>query len=336
MKIRPCKSVFGILASILCCLTVPWSSAATETVVVGYSQGRPSPLHLAKARGWLDEIDGMKVEFRSFEHPADMANAAVSGSLQLIASLDSGSFAYAASLGVPYVLVGVAAESSPKDACAVRAGADLESPRDLAGKRVGVPWGSESHYRFLQILERSPVDPADVRILDMAPGEMAAALDREELDAGCAREPFPSAMLEVGGNLLVSADEEEKREPKAFDAIVAGKRFAAERPEALTRILQIMDRSIRHYRENPDESHRLVSQATGLSPEKTAAIMSDMEFFTRGEQRDPSRLGSSSQPGGILDHIETVARFFHEEKVLDQLLDDYSSTVDPSFYEAVK
>ncbi len=305
-----------------------------DQITVGYYPGWPCSYQVGQAKGWFDKELGLKVKFIEFDHPSQMATAIASGDCQIAYSLGAIPFTSGVSQGVPYLLVGIAVSYAENDNCVARNGTGIKSPRDLIGKKVGVPFSSVSHYKLIKTLEIFGVDPKDIKLYDMAPQDITAAMKRKDLDCGCAWEPAVSAMLE-DGHLIVSAKDQERWGLKVFDVVVVGNKFAKEHPDLITKFLKVVDESTIYYRAHPQESYKLVGKIAGLEPKKTGDIMKRMKFFTKKEQLSAKWLGTKEKPGEVVDFISGVAQFLVKQKVMDKALSDYSHTVDPSFYEAV-
>lgn len=308
---------------------------AKDSLTVGYYPGWPCTYQVGQAKGWFEKELGMKVNFRELDTPSQIATAIASGDLHIAYSLGIIPFTAGVSQGVPYKLVGVAVSYAENDNCVARNGSGVRSPRDLIGKKVGVPFSSVSHYKLLSTLRIFGVDPGDVKIYDMACQDVTAAMKRKDLDCGCCWEPALGAMLE-DGRLIVSAEDQERWGMKVFDIVVAGEKFATENPELITAFLKVVDDSTRYYREHPEESYELIGKIAGITAEKTAGIMQRMKFYTADEQLSPAWLGTSAQPGEITEFVASMAAFLVNEKEMDSVLEDYTPFVDPSFYEAVK
>ena len=116
------------------------SSWALDEITVGYYPGWPCSYQVGQAKGWFDKDLGLKVKFTEFDHPSQMATAIASGDCQIAYSLGAIPFTAGVSQGVPYVLVGIAVSYSQNDNCVARNGTGIRSPRDLIGKKVGVPF----------------------------------------------------------------------------------------------------------------------------------------------------------------------------------------------------
>ena len=311
------------------------SAMAIDQITVAYYPGWPCSYQVGQAKGWFEKELGMKVNFRALDHPYRMATAIASGDCHLAYSLGIAPFTSGVSKGVPYMMVGIAVSYAENDNCVARNGTGIRSPRDLIGKKVGVPFESVSHYKLLATLKIFGVDPGQLKIYDMTPQDITSAMRWKELDCGCAWEPAVSEMLE-DGHLIVSAEDQERWGMKVFDVVVTGKRFAKEHPELITKFLKVVDDSTRYYRENFEESYKLIAKMAGIESEKARKVLKKMKFFTKEEQLSPKWLGTKNKPGEVVDFVTSMAQFLVGEKAMDKVLDDYGSAIDPSFYEAIK
>jgi len=334
MKTR--LKVIGMIAlAVVFAMSFTTTVSALDEITVGYYPGWPCSYQVGQAKGWFEKEMGIKVNFREFDHPSQMATALVSGDMQIAYSLGSIPFTSGVSQGVPYKLIGIAVSYSENDNCVARNGSGIKKIEDLRGKNVGVPFSSVSHYKLLATLERFGIKQDEMNIYDMAPQDITAAFKRRDLDCGCAWEPAVSSMLE-DGHIIVSAKEQEKWGLKVFDIVVTHNDFAKKHGDIVTKFLQVVDKSTKYYRANRDESAKLIAQISGLEPAKAKDILSRMEFFTKEEQLSKKWLGTSDNKGEVVDFLSGVSKFLLKEKAMDKTLDDYGSVVDPSMYEAVK
>lgn len=84
-------------------------------------------------------------------------------------------------------------------AVVVRKGGAVRSVPDLRGKIIAVPSRfSDERLIVFRALERHRIDPKDVRIVEMAPPDVAGALAVGAIDAFSMGEPYPS-QAEMGG-----------------------------------------------------------------------------------------------------------------------------------------
>lgn len=92
----------------------------------------------------------------------------------------------------------------------VRTDSAYRNFRSLAGKRVAVPSRFAVDYLFLRkMLAREGMTEKDVRIVEMAPPDMPAALYAKAVDAYCTGEPFGAVAQRAGYARLLSMTRDE-------------------------------------------------------------------------------------------------------------------------------
>lgn len=306
-----------------------------EDITVAYFPGWPCTFEIGWAKGWFEKEMGVNVNFREFDTGAQMTAVMASGDVQVSYSLGLIPFSSAVTQGVPLKAVGIADSYSEVENLVIRNGTDINSPRDLKGKIVGVPYGTTSHYKLMGILEKSGIKQTQLKLIDMAPQDIVAAFKRKDIHAGIAWEPFFSEMLK-DGYLIISADEITQWGYSTFDVVAVTDQFARQNPQLITKFLKVVDDSTLYFRKKPDKSYKLIGQKAGLKPEKAKAILNGMEFYTIDEQLQQKWMGTTREQGEIVKKIKKVADFLVKQKSLDKALDNYAHVVDPSFLESIK
>lgn len=306
-----------------------------EDITVAYFPGWPCTFEIGWAKGWFENEMGVKVKFREFDTGAKMAAVMASGDVQIAYSLGLIPFSSAVTQGVPIKVVGIADSYSEVENIVIREGTGIASPRDLIGKKVGVPYGTTSHYKLMGILERFDIKQTQLKLIDMAPQDIVAAFKRKDIHAGIAWEPFYSEMLK-DGHLIVSADEIEQWGYSTFDVVAVTDQLAETNPRLIKKFLKVVDDSTLYFKRQPDDSYRLIGEKAGLKPEKARAILNGMKFYTIEEQLQPTWMGTTGEQGEIVRKIKKVADFLVKQKSIDKALDNYAHVVDSSFLEAIK
>jgi len=307
----------------------------TKEITVAYFPGWPSTFEIGWAKGWFEKEMNVEINFREFDTGAQMTAVMASGDIQIAYSLGMIPFSSAVTQGVPLRLVGIAESYSEAENIVVRDGTGIISPIDLIGKKVGVPFGTSSHYKLMGILEKFGIKETQVKLIDMAPPDIVAAFKRRDIHAGIGWEPFVSEMLKEG-HLVVSAKDIDRWGYGTFDVVVVTDRFAEKNPQLITTFLKVVDDSTMYLQTHPDESYILIGQKAGLTPEKTKDILSGMVFFTVNEQLSSAWMGTTHRKGEILKKMKRVADFLVKQKSIDRALHNYDPYVDPSFLEAIK
>lgn len=93
-----------------------------------------------------------------------------------------------------------AAALSHREGNAVVVNENIDSVKDLRGKTLAVPNKLSTHYILLyEMLKEENMSLDDIKITELAPAEMAVALQEERIDGYCVAEPFGAKSV-VNGN----------------------------------------------------------------------------------------------------------------------------------------
>lgn len=144
---------------------------------------------------------------------------------------------------------------------------------DLKGKKLaGVKKGSgmDVLLRGYVLKENAELDPEqDLSIIDMPPGNMNAALERNLVDAAFSWEPFVSQSLLRGtGRLVLDVNRELPNYP--WYVISAMPEILQQRPDDVVKLLRAHRKAIAFLNEHPEESNRIIAEAFHLEAVQSA------------------------------------------------------------------
>jgi ABC-type nitrate/sulfonate/bicarbonate transport system substrate-binding protein len=126
----------------------------------------------------------------------------------------------------------------------------IGSPKDLGGKRVGVPRGTTAEFFLDSLLVRHGVERGSVRVVDLKPADAADALERGEVDAVAIWEPYAHQARDRLGN----AARVFHAEDIYFEThdLVSRPGFARERPGVAEKVLRALVGAEALLRDRPD------------------------------------------------------------------------------------
>ncbi|MEO6319231.1 MAG: ABC transporter substrate-binding protein [Polaromonas sp.] len=311
-----------------------FSSACAQTpkeITVGYFLEWPTANLFAQVNGWYDKELGAKVNWRAFDTGTAMSAAMASGDIQISYSQGLIPFIVATSQGLPIKAVGIAVAYAENDNCVVRkeAGITKDSAKKLEGQTVAVPIGSVSHYKLLRILSHLGANPANVKIVDMAPADGAAALARGDVAMACGWGGGLGRMKEFG-TVLMTAGEQEAIGIRVFDLITVNNDFAKKSPEMITKFLAVTDKSAKYLADHPDPAVPVISKAAGMDAKTGAAMLKLFTFPTKDKQL------SAYLGGTVQAYTKEVADFLVKQKQIPAALPSYSAVFSDEFYKNVK
>lgn len=328
------RGLAGLLA--VGCLFSAAVSAQQKEVTIAH-QDMMVPWRYAHVSGELEKATGYKVNFRKFGGGGDVIRAMASGQVH-IGEAGSAPIASALSQGLPVELIWILDDIADAEALVVRNGSGIRTLADLKGKKIGVPFTSTTHFHTLVALESAKVNPAEVRILNMRPPEIAAAWERGDIDATFIWDPV-LAKVKGNGTMLTSSGRISQETGKAtFDGVVANKAWAKSNEDFLVKFVRVLAAADENYRKNSAKWSadspmvKAVAQITGAKPEDVPAGMALYRFPTLAEQVSKTWLGGGKE-GGAAKSLAATAAFLKSQGTIGTTLPDYAVGVNPRYAE---
>ncbi|TVQ38741.1 MAG: taurine ABC transporter substrate-binding protein [Spirochaetaceae bacterium] len=326
----------GVLAMLIAAQPV-FSAGRAERdlreVVIGY-QAIPNGEMIAKNLGWHEESFGVGVRWVQFNSGSELNAAVAAGSVDL--GLGGSSTTVAAiTQGVPAEVIWIYNIIGDNEALVVRADGDVRQVADLAGRRVAAPFGATTHYHLLAALELAGVDPNSLTILDMSPGDMRAAWQRGDIDAGFVWEPTLAAMLELGGRVLITSGELAAQGFLTGDIGIVRSGFAERHPELVVRYLKNQMRAVDFIRDDPEQAAQSIAEEFGIEAQEALRQMSTLVFLSGEQQTTASYLGRTGRIGELADVFVETGQFLADQGAIREApaRDVFERAINPGYLE---
>ncbi|WP_025770043.1 taurine ABC transporter substrate-binding protein [Thioalkalivibrio sp. HK1] len=312
-------------------MLAPLQGARSADVTVGYQ------LVYGPWKAKMDELKekglgGKTIEFVKFTSGTEVINAMASGSVDISlngSSPTAAGYSRGVDLQVIYVYDNI------NDAEALVVDDTIVAPQDLKGKKIGVPFGSTTHFHMMFALEQFGMSPRDLDVLDMSPPDMVAAWERGDINGGFVWDPALGAMKKKGRILLTSGDLSNWGKA-TFDAMVARKGFTSEHPDFACEWVKMVSSADADYRSNPDDYGPGTMKAMGVAKavsgdeSQVGMVLSLYDYPTLEEQVSQTWLG-----GGVQNALMAASEFLVSQGKLDGVLDSYADSATPKFAQMV-
>lgn len=308
------------------------SGKKPDVVTIGYQQ-IPNDEILAKSKNWYESELGVKVKFLQFDSGKDVNTAMTSKSLD-IALVGSTPAAIGISQNLPYEVFWIHDVIGDNEALAVKNKANINSIKDLKGKKVAVPFGSTSHYSLLNALKLENVDSNSVTILDMQPQDIWAAWQRGDIDAAYVWEPTLNKLTADGKILTNSRDLSEKGIVTADTGIV-NKDFAKKYPDIVNKYIKLQIKAQDYLKSNADDAAQSVAKELKIDKADSSKQMNELIWLSAQDQISSKYLGTSSSKGDFAKTLKDTADFLVKQKSIESApdLSKFQDAVDPKFIE---
>ncbi|WP_114193069.1 taurine ABC transporter substrate-binding protein [Edaphovirga cremea] len=321
---------FSIRGLALLVLSVTALSAHAVDVIVAY-QTSAEPAKVAQAENTFAQSSGAKVDWRKFDSGSSVLRALASGDVQ-IGNIGSSPLAVAASQKLPIEVFLIASELGSSEALVVKK--EINSPKDLIGKRIAVPFISTTHYSLLASLKHWGIRPDQVTILNLQPPAIAAAWQRGDIDGAYVWAPVVNE-LEKQGKVLTDSEQVGKWGAPTLDVWVVRKDFAQAHPEVVTAFARSALQAQGKYLQQPEQwladngNLSTLSRLSGVPTEQVPVLVKGNRYLPVAEQI--TQLG---QP--VNQAIQDTAQFLKQQGKIPQVDSDYSDYVTDKFVKQVQ
>jgi ABC-type nitrate/sulfonate/bicarbonate transport system substrate-binding protein len=179
----------------------------------------------------------------------------------------------------------------------------VDSPADLKGKRVGFLSGTVAQYFLDTFLTVRGIPRGSIRTVHLAPDAMENALRAGKVDAVAVWQPFILALGKTFGTGAVTFFDESIY--TWTSVVTARKKFVAERPDAVRKLLRALLKAEAFIGANPAETLDIVARATGMNRKNVEISMEFLDF----------RIGLDQS---FLNNLESQARWAIRNRLSDR------------------
>jgi sulfonate transport system substrate-binding protein len=256
------RSVFILpllfLSLIFCtsCEKQPKVSGPPEKITIAYSTAANAILvYIAFARGYFVE-EGLDATPQPHPFGKLALNAVIEGKADLATAADT-PIVFAIMNGKRIETLAVIQTSNRDEAIVARQDRGIAKPADLKGKKIGVPLGTSADFFTDVFLLAHDIDREKVKIIDMKPDEMAAALGTGRVDAVSTFNPTLNLLnKELGNKGTVFFGESIYTEKICLAAMLV---FVKKHPETVKKALRALVRAETFVQLNPEEARLIVA-----------------------------------------------------------------------------
>ncbi len=168
------------------------------------------------------------------------------------------------------------------------ASADIKSPKDVVGKRIGVSAGTFGELLVQQMLDQNGISIADVTLVEVPPEGVPDAIP-DTIDAGHTFEPYASQARAKGYNVIFSSAD---APGLIVDVFAFNRRTLQERPEDVKAFIAAWFEAVQYWQEHPTEGNSMIAKVTGLPVQEISA--EGVKLFDRAANLAAFQPGNST------------------------------------------
>jgi NitT/TauT family transport system substrate-binding protein len=215
------------------------------------------------------------------------------------------------SKGIPLKVILVNDNSAGNDALMV--GPGIKSFADLKGKSVALEQFSVSHFVLINALAKHGMTQNDVKIVNLAAGDAAAAFLAGRVEAACLWNPWIHEIEASGkGHALFTSKDLPGLIPDLLVARTPA--LAAKRAEFVGMIRAWFD-AVTYIGAHPDESIAIMSKVVGVAPADYKVFLPGTRLFDA--KLNQEAFGPASQPLSLLGVAPPTIKFLLDNKLIE-------------------
>ncbi|MDR1976636.1 MAG: aliphatic sulfonate ABC transporter substrate-binding protein [Campylobacteraceae bacterium] len=266
-----------------------------------------APLWAAKELGYLDEEFkkvGVKYTWNVFANGPLVNEGVRGGSIDLGIMADLPAI-IAKSVGLDIAIFANFGIGEKALALIVPTSSPIKEVKDIKGKKIAYGKGTYAQHLLALLLNNNGLKFSDITEINLAAGDIPAALERGDIDGAVVWEQYIS-QLTVPGKARVVAD---GTGIKLGNNISYIKRdFAKAHPEALVAYVKAVQRGAEYINKNNEAASKLLSPTFKVSPEILRSVFSHFEYYAAFQPRD-------------IVEIEKVKNYVLKEKIIRKDID---------------
>jgi len=265
--------------------------------------------YVAEQKGFFKKY-GADVKLVWFANYTDSISALSSGQLDANSQTWSDTLGPLAK-GLPLKVVLANDNSAGNDA--VMVSPKIKSFADLKGKTVALEQFSISHFVLATALAKNGMTQKDVKVVNLAAGDAAAAFLSGRVDAAVVWNPWIHQIESSGkGRALFTSKDMPGLVP---DLLVAQEKSLKAKRKDFVGMTKAWYDTEKFIREQPDEAVKIMSKVVGLKPEDYKVFLPGTRFFDQKANLDA--LGAATSPTSLLAVGPTIAKFLAENKLIE-------------------
>jgi NitT/TauT family transport system substrate-binding protein len=265
-------NIFRTLTAVAAVVALPVLAQA-ETLTFAWTPNPQTPqVDIALAKGYFEKA-GVDVELVSFPSGREGFEALLGGQVD-VAFMAEFPAATGAVTGQDFAIVAdLARYTGSRIIGSAKAGA-LDSPADLAGRRIGTTLGTNVNYFLSEVLKSAGVE---AEIVNASPVDLVSALSRGDVDAIV---PFPTFYAAAEATLGDDYLELRAQGYQPHFILAATPEMTGEKASTLKAFLGALAQADADVKADPEAAMAAVSAAMqgAMSPEALAVMWQDVDL----------------------------------------------------------
>lgn len=266
---------------------------ATSGKLIAYGESDPQVSGqqiIAEEKGFFKE-EGLNIENKLMTGPDENASLVASGDAKICFGSMYNNISVAAN-GVKVKVVSPLVNADGTQSVVARKGLEINSPKDLEGKKIGMTNGAGVLIAIRNMCEATGVDINKIQFVNLGVSDQLAALDRGDIDAMAAWEPWVGKAIDHGGTLLFSGTKSNLPGAQGdvhwidfYMTLQVTQDFYDKNPETVEKLLRALNKATNYINEHPEDAAKIIAKRINIDEKECLRIMQENEYTMQYDQQ---------------------------------------------------
>ncbi len=247
-------------------------ASESEDITLAITPHPASELIFVAQENDFFEEEGVNVKFVQFQTGKLALDALLGGGADMAITADV-PITLAAMSKQKFKVISTIGWSQNDIQVVARKDANIYSPLDLKGKRIGTTAGNGPHYFTYAFLKTTGLDIADVQLTFLLPSGMLPAMKNNEFDAIIIYDPYLSTIQQqLGNNATVFAPKDVYGETWN---LVGSPGLIENFPQKISKFMRALKKAEAYKKAHPEETPKIVAKYAGIDSNTVSQVLKD-------------------------------------------------------------
>lgn len=250
-----------------------------------------------------DSFPGVDVSYAEITSGSDQTQALASGDVQILHAVGASSVISAAAAGADIKIINMYSRG-PKAYALYTKNASIKSAKDLKGKKIGGPIGTNLHELLVSYLQKADMSIKDVDFLNMQIPDALSALEGGSIDVAL-----------LAGASTVNADKAGYHKVTDGEGLLGGnicvattKKFYDEHKNVIDQFMTAQQKMRTFMKDNANDTKEMVKKELSIDDDAYTKMFAQYDFDLKIKDED-------------MKEMQNTADFMYNNKMIKQKVD---------------
>lgn len=276
-----CASVLSFLLAGCGGGTPAAQKAADSGEIIAYGELDPQVSGqqiIAEEMGYFKD-EGLTIKNKLMNGPDENASLVASGDAKICFGSIYNNISVAAN-GVKVKVVAPLANAAGTQSVVARKGLVIKSAKDLEGKKIGMTNGAGVLIAIRNMCNATGTDISKIQFVNLQVSDQLAALEKGDIDAMAAWEPWVGKAVDQGGTLLFSGTKanlpgvpNDVHWIDFYMTLQVTDDFYKDHPETIEKLLRALHKATTYINEHPEDAAKIIAKRININEAECLRIM---------------------------------------------------------------